>query len=349
MKHADLQTGDGAVALPATFASAGEHPQLEVPFTAIVGSRPMQGRSLSLTRAEVSGTVEDGVEGTVELVALTVNFSGFALLIYVDCWVERSGTEPGVYTLQFTDPMGEHAAPLRHLLNSYIAGDVVTLGGMMGYLGPLAVKGDVQAAAPGPWFRIRNILRRGFVAVLTVGLALVALHLAHQRVFFSYEGRPVTVTEAGQTLMATDSGQLTYVDPEAGKGEVVYAILANSGEYLSVKMPCDCAITPLRSFVEGATVLRGTPIVRLASGAGGLVANTEISAEGAVKLVGGHAAELVMADGSVVPVQPEILPSPEDGKWSVRVEMTLDDTADVSVGDVGRLRFRRSILPRFLK
>ncbi|WP_108483100.1 pilus assembly protein PilZ [Oceaniglobus ichthyenteri] len=347
MKHADLQPPDSAVALPAGFAHKGEHPQLEVPFTALIGTQMLTGRSLSLTSAVVSGAMPTGVDGTVVAMALRLNFSGFAVLLYVDAWVEN-GNEDDTYTLHFTEPTGEHLAPLRYVLNSYIAGDIVSLGGFMGYTGPLSVKEKAAAQTPGLSHKIQNVVRRGIVIALTAGLALIALNLAHERVVFSYEARPVTVTAPGQTLMATAAGQLTYADPNAAKGEVVYSILANSGDYLSVKMPCDCTILPMRNFVEGATIMTGTPIVRLASGDAGLVANTEISAEGAVKLVSGQQAELVLANGTVVPVTPEILPSPDDGDRTVRVEMTLDDTTNVAPGQVARLRFRRNLLPSFL-
>lgn len=349
MKHVDLHSSEGSVALPAGFAHAGEHPQLEVPFTALVGSQVLDGRTLSLTGAVVSGDLDAEVEGTTVSCALRMNFAGFALVLYMESWVERVAGEDGVFTLHFSDPTGEHLAPLRYLLNSYIAGDVVSLGGVMGYTGPVSATKKAAAEKPGRMHRVQNLARRGIVVALSVGLALVALNLAHQRLVFSYEPRPVTVTAPGQTLLATAAGQLTYVDPDAGKDEVVYAMSANSGDYLSVRMPCDCDILPMRNFVEGATIMPGTPIVRLASGGDGLVANTEISAEGAVKLVGGQRAELVMADGSVVPVTPEILPSPEDGDRTVLVEMTLNDTAGVKPGDVGRLRFRRSLLPGFLR
>ncbi len=349
MKHVDLNNPNGAESIPASFPHMAEHPQLKVPFTVLVGSKIFEGASLSLTKAVVIGTPDINAGDTLVSAAIRMNFAGYALVLYMDAWIEKSAGDDGTYTLHFTEPMGEHAAPLRHILNSYIAGDIVSLSGVLGYTGPTSVKAKPKAEKPGLSFKLQNLVRRGIVIALTAGLALIALNLAHQRVVFSYEARPVTIMAPGQTLLATAAGQLTYVDPDARKGEVVYSILANSGDYLSVKMPCDCTVLPMRSFVEGATIMRGTPIARLASGSEGLVANTEISAEGAVKLVAGQTAELVLADGTILPVTPEILPSPQDGKATVPVEMVLDDTAGVSAGQVARLRFRRSLLPFFLR
>ena len=349
MKHVEITPGGDATPLPAGFAHKGEHPQLEVPFTALVGEHILDGTKLSLTNAVVSGTLPGWADGKTVSTALRLNFSGFAVLLYVDVMIQKSEDEDATYTLMFTEPTGEHLAPLRYLLNSYISGDVVALGGVIGYTGPLTAKTKQAVEAPGMSYRIKNALRVGVVTALTAGLALIALNLVHQRIVFSYEPRPVTVTAPWQTLLATAAGQLTYVDPNAGKDEVIFAILANSGDYLSVKMPCDCTIQPMHHFVQGATIMRGTPIVRLSSGEAGLVANTEISAEGAVKLVAGERAELVMADGDVIPVTADILPSPTDGDRTVLIEMTLDEAADVEPGQVGRLRFRRSLLPAFLQ
>jgi len=347
MKHVNFPSSEGSSALPTGFAHQGEHPQLDVPFTVLVGSQILEGRSLSLTNAVVSGELDSNVEGKTVSVALRLNFPGFTVLLHVDAIIE--GADEGNYTLHFTDPTGEHLAPLRYLLNSYIAGDIVSLGGFMGYSGPLNAKPKKAKEKPGLSYKVQNVVRRGIVIGLTVGLALIALNLAHQRLMYSYEARPVIVTVPGQTLVATAAGQLTYVDPNAGKGDVVFAISSNSGDYLSVKMPCDCAIIPMRDFVEGATIMRGTPIIRITSGSEGLVANTEISAEGAVRLVAGQHAELVLANGKVVPATPDILPSPTDGDRMVPIEMKLGETADVTVGEVARLRFRRNLLPSFLR
>ncbi|GIT91569.1 hypothetical protein JANAI62_20260 [Jannaschia pagri] len=346
MKHISPTETLAATALPAGFAHKGEHPQIDLPFTALVGGRKLDGISLSITEALARGTLPPAMEGTVVPVAARVNFDGFSIILFMDAMIERTGApEAETFTLRYVDPTASHLAPLRYLINSYIAGDMATVGGVMGYTGPLTAKGPAKTDTPGVMFKVQNIIRRSAVVGLSICLALIALNLAHNRAMYAYEARPVTVTAPGQTLLATAAGQLSYVDPKAGPGDVVYAIVANSGDYISVKMPCDCTVTPLRDFVEGATILPGMPLVQLANGQDGLVATTEISAEGAARLVDGDAAELVLADGTVVPVRPRILSGRLDSERSVPVSMTLLETGTAVPGDLARLRFRRHVLP----
>lgn len=324
-------------------AHAGEHPKLDLPFQGFVGAHAVKGRALSLTQAWVEGALPDALTGQTASLTLRVDFQGFTLVQFIDVQVERTGEAS--YALHFTDPTGDHLPALRHLLNSYIAGDVVSLGGVMGYSGPLHAKSRAQDTPPGRGFAIRNRLRQAVVAVLSVALILVAAQLVHDRVMFAYEPQPITAMTPGQTLLATAAGQLSYVDPGAQEGEVLYAILANSGDYYSIKMPCDCPLEPLGRFALGATVLPGTPLVRIASGAAGLVAEAEISAEGAARLLQGDRAELVTPSGAAVPVTPRILPDAERDGQGVAVEIAIPDHPAIAAGDAMRLRWRKSALP----
>ena len=323
-------------------AHTGEHPLLEMPFSAFVGADAVAGKALSLTHAVVEGTLDPALVGTKAPLTVRVDFAGFTLVMFMDVWVELG--EDGRFQLRFDDPTGDHLPSLRYLLNSYIAGDVVSLGGVMNYSGPLVAKAKGKATAPGRLFRIKEAIRRVAVGGLSVALLLVAAQLVHDRVVFSYEARPVTLTQPGQTLKATAAGQLSYVDPDAREGDVLFAILANSGDYYSVKMPCDCAVQPLRDFVQGATVMPGAPLARLSNGQSGLVSATEISAEGAAKLLSGEQAELIFPDGSVIPVDPTILTDQDLGEKTVAIEMAIAADAAIEPGAVARLRFRRVLL-----
>lgn len=347
MKHSNPSEMQPPKALPTGFAHTGEHPQLELPFTALVGHRELKGTSISIMRAVVTGSLPVEAENSTQSVALRVNLDGFSLILWVDALVEGVGTD--AITLHFTDPTASHAAPLRYLLNSYVAGDIVSMGGMMGYTGPVSVKAKSGPQDLGRVHKIKNLLRRALVVVLTLLLAVLAFDLARDRILFAYEPRPVTITAPGQTLMATTAGQLAYIDAGAGPDQVVYSIAANSGEYISVKMPCDCGIQALRDFELGATVLPGSPLVRLTSGQEGLVASTEISPEGAARLVSGDRAELVTASGRVIPLRTRILPARDDTTRTIPIEMVLTETDGVSPGDVARLRLRKNLIPAILR
>ncbi len=57
--------------------------------------------------------------------------------------------KPGEMTLQFADPAGEHLPQLRHIINSYIAGDVMSLRGLLAYTGPTKPKAPKGAETLG--------------------------------------------------------------------------------------------------------------------------------------------------------------------------------------------------------
>ncbi len=328
-------------------AHVGEHPQLAVPFDGYLGSTPVDGVSMSLTHAVVEGDLDASLVETVVPFAARVNFIGFSLLVYMDVWVEKTGA--GEYTLRYTDPTGEHLPSLRYLLNSYIAGDVVSLGGVMNYSGPLAAKSRKAAPPPSPMFRLKAIAWRIVMVFLGLGLAWNAANIVQDRVLFSYEAQPVTIAREGKVLRATTAGQLAYVDTEAGPGEALYAIVTPEGDYYSVEMPCDCAVKPLRDFSQGATVMAGMPLVQVSSRDGRLVANTTLSEGGAVRLLAGDTLELVMTDGRVIPVAAEVLPRLDETSGPLQVALNLDGQTGLEPGDLGRLRFRKTILPEPLR
>uniref|UniRef100_A0A2A3JYQ9 Uncharacterized protein n=1 Tax=Alloyangia mangrovi TaxID=1779329 RepID=A0A2A3JYQ9_9RHOB len=287
-----MATSEPTHNLPTGFAHDGEHPLVQMPFTVLIGTRQLRGESLSLTRAHAGGLMPRSSEERVTPMTLRFDLEGFSVSLYLDARITADPSEDGRVVLHFTDPTGAHLPPLRYLLNSYIAGDVVSVGGMLGYTGPVSFKSKPAAVVQPALHRVAGLGRRGLVMGLTAALAIVAAGIVHERLVYAYEPRPVILTEGGQTMRATAAGQLSYVDPDAQFGEVVYSILANSGDLLSVKMPCDCRIAPLEAFASGATVLPGTPLLDLLQSEGTLTASTEITFEGSARALAGAAPSL---------------------------------------------------------
>ena len=56
-------------------------------------------------------------------------------------------------------------------------------------------------------------------------------------------------------MQATTAGQISYLNTDAAKGEVLFSVNANSGDVLNFKMPCDCEIVLSQGVREGITVL----------------------------------------------------------------------------------------------
>ncbi|MDO6591920.1 hypothetical protein DS901_12655 [Loktanella sp. D2R18] len=332
------------------FIYENEHPMLPIPFSARVGDRRVEGNAISITQAQVSGLMPPNMDTQKNPVALQFHFEGFSVNLFLEANVIKTGAvDSPELTLQFCDPTGSHLAPLRYIMNSYLAGDIVTVGRFLGFTGPTQEKPKALTAKPGFTQRVGRTMRQSAIIALSLGILAVAANVVRERVLFSYEARPIVISQSGETLRATSAGQITYVNEAAGAGDVAYSIGANSGDLLSVRMPCDCTMLPSENFYEGATVLAGAPLVKLISAESEIEANTQISFDGAALLLAGDVAELELSGGLIVPVNINIAESTNDVRVNdtIAAQITIDpDTAEqLTIGDTARLRFRRQILP----
>jgi len=332
------------------FIYENEHPQLQIPFTARIGARRLEGKTLSITEAFVSGLMPPNANLDRTTMALQFDFEGFTISLFVEADVEKIGdTSSPNYKMRFRNPTASHLAPLRHIINSHLAGDLITMDRFLGYTGPTRAKSKTPTVPPNAMQRTSRVVRKIGILSLSVGLIAMATNIVHDRIVFSYEPRPVVISQSGETLRATSAGQITYTNVSAGLGDVVYSIGANSGDLLSVRMPCDCDIQPLSEFYEGATILAGTPLVKLVDADAVPEVSLAITADGATRLISGDNAELEMANGTIVPVSVTLLETLDVGQATdlVAADLSFDpaDIDQITVGENARLRFRRSFLP----
>lgn len=340
--------------VPGGFIYESEHPQLQIPFSVRMEGRKLEGKTLSITEALVSGLVPPNGEMQGNTVALLFDFEGFTLTLFLVADIEKIGESDNPdYRLRFCDPTASHLGPLRHILNSHLAGDLVTVDRFLGYVGPTKVTTKAPKAPPSLAERAGQAGRKVAIFGLSIGLIAMAANIVHYRIIFTYEPRPVIVSQGGETLRATSAGQITYTNESASAGDVVYSIGANSGNLISVRMPCDCEIEPLSDFYDGATVLAGAPLVKLIDPDAGFEVGTLISFEGAARLMSGDTAELELTDGRIVPVD---ITLPETSETAQAIDMIAaeiavsnDNRDQIAVGENARLRFRRDLLPEVLK
>ncbi|HLQ18307.1 MAG TPA: hypothetical protein VK146_04940, partial [Tabrizicola sp.] len=202
----------------------------------------------------------------------------------------------GAATLVFLEPMGEHLPQLRHLLNSYISGDLVTLGNV------LAVRPAAGAKPRGTEAPVRRMRRFGgtllLLALTVVLLGLVATKV-FQRVFTHRLAAPAVVGFDGRNLAATATGQIDFIDPDARAGEIAFAIRSNTGQALSVLMPCDCRVETL-GVDEGSTVFAGDPVLRISEPDAQLVLAGNVLPEEMLDLARASAVDVRFADGTRV-------------------------------------------------
>lgn len=286
--------------VPTDFPYDTEHPVLNVPFSAIFGDSKLEGTGLSLAAAyvKISGPFDPRWTNHRAPVALKFDFENFSVQVNANVIVAGS-RGPGEMTLQFADPLGPHLPQLRHILNSYIAGDLVTLGSFLAYTGPTKPKAAKADESTPLSLRIR-----GYATAAASALAiLAAVGLMYQRATSSTEIRPVFVERDGRPMRATTAGQISYLNPQAKKGEVVFSINSNTGDVLNFQLPCDCEVSVTDGMFEGATVLPVDVILSIFNEKVGVRVNTQISIEGLTKVMDGAAAYLDLDDGRTIPVQ----------------------------------------------
>jgi alginate biosynthesis protein Alg44 len=276
-----------------------EHPKTNIPFAAIIDGRHFSGLSLSLVSAVVSGLSGPDLQGKQRIAVLRFDFDGYTISLQVNVGISRTDAETGQLVLDFIEPTGEHLPTLRHLLNAYIAGDITSLDGIISLRDKAGVANARKQSGQktlGNYFA--NALRLTATAVLSIGLAALAIDLVYERIFSKEVQQLAVLAAGGQHLRAVANGQISYLNTKAAKGEVVYTIQAVSGDTLSINMPCDCKILP-GAITEGSTVLAGDTVAEAVQQNATPVVLATVSPEQSKLLVGGDVAQLRFQDGSL--------------------------------------------------
>lgn len=293
-----LNLGGTDAAVPYDFGYESEHPAVSLPFSLHVYGQKFSGRKISLTAIQLQTRDEIFlIKGSRHAVQLQFEFQNFSLSIYPEVVV--AGENKDELVLKFADPTGDHVAQLRFVLNSFIAGDFVTLGSVMSYSGPTKPKQEKPAAEQNWIDRYRSI----GVAILSGALALAAASALYVRYTTGYELHPVLIEYAGQPMQATTAGQVSYLNPEAGKGEVLFSVNANSGDVLNFQMPCDCKAIINQGISEGSTVLPTDVISTILINSLELSVQALMSVEGLARAMKGDRVHMDLTDGRSIPVK----------------------------------------------
>lgn len=249
---------------PVNLPGGNDHPVVDLPFTAVIDGRQFRGRGLSLVAAYVAGLMDPAALNATRIVRLMFQFDGFSVTLVVDAEVREAAPGSGEAELAFIRPTGPHLPQLRHVLNAFIAGDLVGLGQTIGVAGTAAPKGPKGAATTDRRPLLRRMVGGAGVGLLSLALIGVAGTVVYQRMFVTLVPTLGTVISTGEVLRATTTGQIVFLDLTAGQGDVAVAIQAASGDVQSLVLPCDCVVTT-HGLREGSTVLIGEPVLRLGS------------------------------------------------------------------------------------
>lgn len=343
--HTATAAGLAASSLPPGFVYENEHPVLPVPFKLTMGDARLDGVALSVTAAYVSiqGKIEPGWVGYRELACLHFDFNGFSISISTEVMIAGARND-GEMTLQFIDPAGPHLPQLRYILNSFIAGDFVTMNGLLNYTGPAKPKTPKTAEAPVSRLRMRSLA----VAVMSLSIIFAVGNHLFQRATQTYEGRPVFIERAGKDMRATTAGQVVYLNPDAKAGEVVFSINANSGDVLNFQLPCDCEVAVTEGIFEGATVLPIDVILTFFDSTVGVSVETQMSIEGLAKAMSGERAFLDINDGRTIPARVIVTSATNAAAAAgemfvpVQIEVPPGALTEEDIGKAARLRLSRA-------
>lgn len=276
-------------------AAGNEHPMLDLPFMAIVDGRRFHGKSLSLISAKVAGLIDPHAAGQPQLMSLLFEFDGFCVTLVVQATARDRPNGLGEVDFDFTQPAGAHMPQLRHILNAWIAGDLVSLGATIG----VANSAPARPASAPPAQTGGHFVYNAAIAAASFGLAAIVLTLIYQQRFVQTLPEFGTAMMQGETLRATASGQIAFLDLAAPVGQVAVAISTISGDILSLTMPCECTANSLGLRV-GSTVLQGEPVLNLAQQGAQVVVMVPNSPKLNFDLARGDQPELILPDGSAV-------------------------------------------------
>ena len=339
--HAEIEKPASRSAPLADFAGHGEHPVIRIPFNVVINGRSFQGNGLSIVGAEATGLIDPQLHGRVQVVLLVFNFPGYSISLPVDAAIGAGSPEAGTVTLRFLEPTGPHLPQLRYILNSYVGGDLVGIDGVI----QSAERAEVaKAASPnGPAKKsasasIMQGVRWGAFAGLGLLLAGFVGVKLYERLFVAPVTGLSTVSLAGMDLRAISPGQLDFVNTEARKGEIAFAIRTTSGEVLAVSMPCECLVAP-GAAESGATVLAGDTVMTVAPADAPVVVSAQVDGHGLKMHASGAIAEVHLPDGTVTSAAldlkelPGLLRTATDG---VAIPVDLIPTQPLQVAAVGQ-------------
>lgn len=150
---------------------------------------------------------------------VAVSVDGIAITVPIELKVLRSDTGSGLVAAQFQNLSRQEVSALRHLITSFLAGEIVDAGGLLNTLGrnnftkPRAEPGSAGNPA---WGRSRAMLITALVAVL--GLSVAAYSVGQvQRWLFVTEADAAKVAGSVFTVSMPREGTFRSLVPDNGE------------------------------------------------------------------------------------------------------------------------------------
>lgn len=272
----------------------GDPPSVNLPFTLTLGGRVLTGCGLSLTTVRVAMPAgELPMAGSTQSAQIRFPFEDFDVSIYPVVRVQPH-TENDTIVLRFTDPEGPHRTQLRYILNSHLAGDIVSLGGMLRHTAQAAqARTDAAPTRRSAYF---------WPAVAAVPLLVLALAGAADSNAVAPVGSAVIVQPA-QGLHAQAAGRLVQISPDAGRGETAFSVLTADGNLVDAANPCDCSLRVPTDMAAGTEVLPGDLVLTATADTAAPSLYGQLDRSALKRVEAGERLAVTFADGRRVPVE----------------------------------------------
>ncbi|TLP47171.1 hypothetical protein FDK21_09245 [Cohaesibacter sp. CAU 1516] len=279
--------------------SNAEHAYLQMPFMVSIDGRQYEGNGISLVNAFVTGLAAREYSGVSKLATFKFPFEGFTFTLQIEILMLCVDEKIGKYRLDFLKPTGSHLAHLRYVVNSYVAGELVTMNDLLSINEDKLQTGKKSAETGShPLVRItKRIVGTAFVFAATLGLALFVGTLVQNRLFVFDVPALATIAPDGSAITAPKGGRLIFFNPAATFKEPLFAIQTIEGEQFTAINPCDCKLLISETVDVGEIVNEGTALAIVPSDRTEPLIKAQVPDKIAKSLIYGGVAEARMPDG----------------------------------------------------
>lgn len=274
----------------------------------------VNNNTFSLREWSVSGFSTDHIsteigEEKAQSGKLIFDSGDFTLSVPIEFEVRKYNADSGFMRARFVNMNRRNLALLHHIINSYLAGEILAAGDILEVAGrENYVKKDLDAQEEGEVSTLRKTLQTvkrvvGYALLLAAlaGLVWFIGYTAYNRMFL-VEALSARVHGDVVVLRAPDNGVFEIPenrDENPGQGQLLGVVKLIGGGVASILNPCDCRLQDVHS-LDGAFVGRGEPLFTLMPEDETLSVTAFVAFNDVAQLETGQSARIRLTDGSLM-------------------------------------------------
>lgn len=186
--------------------------------------------------------------GKIVPIQLQFPFEGFDFSLNMKAEVRYSESSIGRTGLKFVEISESNVRILRYVLDSYLAGEILTVNELLDFAGrPISIKPRAQAApaseqslAQRSTTLLRQSARIAAALLVTAGIVALLANSIYQKLW-TFEATRAVVRIDSTPVFSPGNGRVTHLMTGPVKvGERILTVLTDSGQSMSVVASCDC-------------------------------------------------------------------------------------------------------------